>query len=293
MTQQVAGAGGAAGTEGGAAGGTSGAPAIWTDAIQDTELRDFAINKGYNKLTAAEALPVAVGQYRNLEKLIGADKAGRTVELPNWDQNDDAGLASRNTFFDRIGRPKTPEDYKLDLKAGDKSDPELSNAFAGLLHKAGIPARSVADLATGYTEMQTARIAAANIAEQQKYAAEDKALKTEWGAKYDDNMKLAAGAAKAFGVTGEQLDTLQKATGYSTVMKMFTQIAGKMGEASWIDGSNAGGDGNKMTPAEAQVAMKAFTSDVKNREALMDKYHPKHAEAMARKSQLAAWEVGM
>lgn len=297
MTQAVGAAGGAAGgaegAAGGAAGGATGGAAAWIDtSIQDQSLRDFATNKGYNKLAdPSAAFPVVVQQYQALEKLVGAEKAGRTVELPNWEADDDSAKASRLVFNEKLGVPKVPGDYKLQLKIGDKIDENLSNAFAGMLHKAGVPARSVAGLAKDFTDFKTAEIAATKAADDAKYAAEDKGLRTEWGAKYDDNMKLASSAAKTFGIKGEALNTLQKAAGYSDVMKMFIDIAGKLGEANFVDGQQGGSD-SKMTPAEAKVAIKSFLADAEVRKGLNDKYHPKHAEYMARKAQLTAWEVG-
>lgn len=299
MTQAVGDASGApaggAPAGGAPAGGApaGGAPAAtWTDGIADVGVRDFAINKGYNKMDAAAAAPIIAQQYQNLEKLIGAEKAGRTVEIPNWEADDDSAKASRQVFNEKMGVPKAPGDYKLQLLGKDgKVNEATSNAFAGMLHKAGVPARSVAGLAKDFTDFRTAEIAAEKIADQTKYAEQDKALKTEWGSKYDDNMALAKSAAKAFGVTAEQLDAAQNTTDYLTTMKLFTQLASKIGEAQFLDGGKGSNDG-KMTPAEAKVEMKKFLGDAENRKGLMDKHHPKHAELMARKAQLSAWEVG-
>lgn len=294
MTQTAGEAGGApaGGAPAGGAPAGGAPPASWTDAIQDTELKDFAVNKGYHKMKADEALPVVVGQYRNLERLVGAERAGRTVEIPNWDSDDDAAKTSRAVFNEKMGVPKAPGDYKLQLMGKDgKPNEATSNAFAGMLHKAGVPARSVAGLAKDFTDFRTAEIAAEKIADTQKYEAEDKALKTKWGSKYDDNMELASSAAKTLGIKGESLTKLQSTAGYSDVMEMFVGIAGRLGEASFMDGGKSPTDG-KMTPAEAKVAIKSFLADPENRKGLMDKHHPKHAELMARKAQLSAWEVG-
>lgn len=260
----------------------------WYEKSGDTSLAEFAVNKGYNKGSIEEVAPNILRSYHSLEKLVGAEKAGRTVEVPDFEKGDEVSL---KTFYDRIGRPADPSKYDLKVAVDGKADTDFSNAMAGMFHKNGVTAKQATALAAGYQEFAAAREAANTATAQQQYEAEDKGLKTEWGSKYEDNMALASAAAKSFGVKPEALDALQKVAGYGVVMKMFQGIAGKIGEANFISGSQSNPNG-KMTPAEASAALKSFMADKDTRAALMDKYHPKHAEFMARKAQLAAWEVG-
>ena len=291
-TEQNADAGGAGG-QGGGQGGNSGGEAQqhWSAKITDPGIRDFATNKGYTKLALEDAMPQVLQSYGNLEKLMGADRAGRTVELPNWDATDEAAGKARDAFWDRVGRPKEAKDYVPNISKGGVKDPDFANAMAGMMHKAGVPLQMATTLTAGYQEYAASRDAAENIAKQQGYENEKTGLKTEWGAKYDDNMKLASNAAKSLGVKPEVLDTLQKSAGYADVMRMFQGIAVKMGEATFVDGERGSSNGT-MSPAEAKAEMTKFINDKDNRAILMDKHHPKHKELMARKSQLAAWEVG-
>lgn len=263
------------------------AGASWYEKLGDQSINDLVVTKGWNK-DLSEAGPNILKSYAHLEKLIGAEKAGRTVEIPDFDKADEATLKAFNT---RMGVPEDASKYDLKLPAGGASDTEFSNAMAGVMHKAGVPARQASALAQAYQEFETSRNAANTIAEQQRYEGEDKALKTEWGAAYDNKMSLAKSAAQTLGVKAEQLDALQKVAGYGQVMKMFADIAGKVGEDNFVTGERPNTNG-KMTPAEASVAMKTLMNDKDARAALMDKYHPKHAEVKARKAQLASWEVG-
>ncbi len=261
--------------------------ASWYEKIGDPAITELVTTKGWNK-DLAEVGPNIVKSYAHLEKLMGAEKAGRTVEIPDFEKGDEASIKAFNT---RMGVPEDPSKYDLKLPAGGVADTEFSNAMAGVMHKAGVPARQATMLAAAYQEFEASRNAANTIAEQQRYEQEDKGLKTEWGAAYDNKMSLASAAAKSLGVKPEALDALQKVAGYGQVMKMFADIASKVGEDNFVTGERTETNG-KMTPAEASVAMKALMADKDARAALMDKYHPRHAEFKARKSQLAAWEVG-
>jgi hypothetical protein len=259
------------------------ASAAWTDSLSDNDLKEWSVNKGYNKFDAAAAAPVIAQQYRSLEKLVGAEKAGRTVEIPNFEDADAASV-----FYDRLGRPKA-EDYDLALpKEGVNKDFETWTR--GTFHKAGLTASQAKAIGGAWNEfVQTA--AAADASEKQtQYEAEDKGLKTKWGATYDNKMSLASAAAKSLGVTGEQLDAAQGKFGYGTVMEMFANIAAKIGEDQFVGGEGDKG-GSGMTPEEASAAIKAHRADKEWMASWMDKSHPKHKDAVARMAYLAEMQV--
>lgn len=292
MTEAVTTA--AAGAEGGAAGGAAGggaatgATTTWTDSITDTGLRDWAVNKGYNKLAAADAPVEVARQYHHLEKLFGADRAGKTVEIPDFEKADDAAKAA---FFDRVGRPKESKEYDLSLPKEGVIDKEFEGWARENFHKAGITSKQASVLGKAWSDFAVAQNAKQGVADQQRYADEDKALKTEWGAKYDDNIKVASAAAKSFGVDPKAIDALQKVAGYGAAMKMFASIAEKIGEAQFISGEGAG-TGGTMTPAEATAAIKAHQADKDWMASFLDKRHAKHADAIARMAFLSTMQVG-
>lgn len=274
---------------GGAPGGAP--PAVWTDGIQDQGLREWAVNKGYHKSAPHEVAPQILQHYHSLEKLFGADKAGNAVILPNWDAADEAGVAAQNAFFDRIGRPKEGKDYDLAAPQGVTLDPEIEKWSRDTFHKIGLTAKQATALSKEYQALEAAKAHAEQQADVQRFAAEDKALKTEWGAAYADKIAKASAAAKALGIKGEVIDALQSKAGYSDVMKMFSNIAEKLGEDKLITGDSTGGGAGKMTPAEAKAELDRLSRDKEWMAAFMDKSHPNHKAALERKAFLTSQEV--
>jgi hypothetical protein len=93
----------------------------WVEKVADAELREFIRNKGWN-----DPADMAVG-YRHLEKLIGGEK----VPVPKG-ESDTEGW---ERVYKALGRPATPEDYKL-------SDMESAAEY----HKLGLSARQASGL---------------------------------------------------------------------------------------------------------------------------------------------------
>lgn len=262
------------------------APVTWTDTIQDADLREWSVNKGYNKHELSAAAPIIAQQYRSLEKLVGAEKAGRTVELPDWEATDQTQL---DAFYDRIGRPKDTKDY--DLALPEKGvHPEFENWARTNFHKAGLSAKQANLMGKAWSEFAGAQNAKETADAKLAFEKEDGALKTEWGSAYDNKMALASAAAKQFGVPGEAIDALQKAGGYAVAMKTFAAIATKLGEANFITGDKPGGDG-MMTPAEATAEIKTLRANKDWVASFLDKGHPKHKEAVARMTFLSEKQV--
>ena len=263
---------------------------MWTDSIPDQGLRDFAVNKGYHKDSLNDAAPKILQSYQYMEKLLGAEKAGNTVILPNWDATDADGIAAQNTFFERAGRPKEGKDYDLAPPQGGKLDEKLENWSRETFHKAGLTSRQATTLSKAYQALEAEQKAAEQQAAQQRFAGEDKALKTEWGAAYQDKLDKASATAKKLGIAGEALDALQSVSGYGSVMKMFSMIADKVGEDTLVNPEQNNG-GGKMTPAEAKTELNRLSRDKEWMSAFLDKSHPNHKAALERKAFLTSMEV--
>jgi len=284
MTQDLGAAAGASSAGTGDTGGaTNTAPQTWLDKIEDTGLRDFAINKGYNKGSLEEVAPNILRSYQHMEKLIGAEKAGNTVILPDFEKED--AKEAIDSFYNRIGRPKEGAEYDLALpKTG--VDADFEKWARDNFHGAGLTARQATALGKAWTEFSTTKIAAMQVADQQRYAEEDKALKQEWGAAYADKLSQASATAKALGIKPEAIDALQKVAGYSDVMKHFATLAEKLGEHNFVSGE--GDRTGALTPGEAKAELQKLQYDKDWMTAWLDRSNPKHKEAMDRKARLDA-----
>lgn len=209
------------------------APAPW---FADDQ-RDFVATKGWK--APADAVASAI----NLEKLLGADKAGRAIVRPKDDTDADGLKAYRSG----IGVPDSPDGYGTPDSL--KDDPVYKAALTHA-HKHGLPKKEF----LGFVEdfMGAQRAALKEQADQQgaELAAQVATLRKDWGDKYDANVELAKRAMKAF-AAGAKLDedtiaglddAVTKSPG---VQRLFAFIAQGLGEDKFSagDGSQSSGSG--------------------------------------------------
>jgi hypothetical protein len=254
----------------------------WVDTLQDASLKEFAINKGYHKTDLNDAVPNVLRSYQNMEKLLGAEKAGRTIEIPDFDNPDAA--ESRNAFYNRLGRPLEPKGYDLGLPETGV-DPSFEAWARETFHGTGLTGQQANAIGKAWSSFVEARTHEEQMATQQRYAEEDRGLRQEWGAAYNDKLSRASAAAKAFGISGEAIDALQSVAGYGEVMRHFAAIAEAMGEHSFVSGESSG---EVMTPHDAKQELNRLVGDAEWMKAWTDKNHPKHKDAVARHGFLAS-----
>ena len=193
-----------------------------------------------------------IKSYRNLEQLLGADKAGRGVVLPK----DDADVEGFNALYAKLGRPEKPEDYKLEIPDGD--DGKFAAAAAPILHQLGITAKQAEGLVKFVNEYsKTSRETfEASIGDQVKQQSED--LKREWGQAYDQNVEVARRGARALGMQEADIDSLENAIGYKRVFELMHKVGVKLGE------DNFAGDGQasmQYSPGAASERLNQLRSD--------------------------------
>lgn len=262
----------AAGGQGGAEGGA--APTNWIEGIADTDLKGWAQNKGFKE--PADALM----SYRNLEKLMGADKAGRTVVLPSkWDDPKEV-----QPFYEKLGVPKDPTGYSMPKDA----DPEMAKWAPSVFHKAGLTPRQAEALTAEWNQMVGGRAAAMKAQLEAKAAEDLTALKTEWGAAYEDKVSKAKAAAKEFGVNEEIADKLESALGTSGLLKFFATIGEKVGESGYVSGKGPGSFDGALTPDQARAEIKNLQAD----NAFVTRYVSGDVEARQRMEKLHKWAYG-
>jgi hypothetical protein len=271
-----------------AAGGESGSVKLPWLPNATTEEIAFAQSKGWDKSNNAPVDQV-FRSYHNLQKTFGADKAGNTVMIPGETADD----ATRDAFFNRLGRPEKAEAYTAKEIAG--LDADQTKDLLGVAHKNGFTDKQVAALKewndAQATKMQTDLTNKAKV----EFAAQEANLKQTWGAAYDKNMGDAKIAANKLGLTADQVNAMQLGLGYDGVMKLIHQLGTGLGEGTFHtgDGGRAGGENNNvMTPEQAKTELNRLTNDQEFQKAWLDKMHPRHKEMIDRKSQLSRWATG-
>lgn len=244
--------------EGGAAPIETGTPApasasndAWYSGIQNQEVRTWAEAKGFK-----DPMAVAESAY-NLEKMIGFDKAGRTVVLPDEHSSPEQIAAFRT----KMGIPETADGYKLPVPEGQ--DTAFAKEASNWMHEAGVPAGAAEKLATRWNEYQAQQMAAQDQQFRAQSEQEFASLKAEWGKAYDQNIELARRAATQFlpakdaAEREQMLMALERVTGTEKMMKFFANIGHGLGEhKTYTDGG-----GGAMTPAQAQQRIAELKSN--------------------------------
>ena len=225
-----------------AAAATPPAEKPWWDSLPDG-LKTAAAAKQWKDPAAA------VESYVNLEKIMGADKAGRTVMLPK----DDATPEEVGSFFKQLGVPETAEQYELTTPQGIPED--TVNEAKNWMHEAGVPPKLAQRLVDSVAKAEAAKLAAW----EKQSNAEMNDLAVEWGTKFEDNSELARRAFKASGLPEPALTKLEMAIGTKAMLAMFHKFGMNMTEAAAPAPGNGGGQ-FVMNKAQAQAKVDSLRS---------------------------------
>jgi hypothetical protein len=232
------------------------APTAWyapegLDPNTSTQLGELVKAKGWKG--PADALL----SYQNLERVFGADKAGRTILAPKSDDDADGW----NAVYNRLGRPESPDKYGLPVPEGD--DGSFAQAAAPVLHELGLTTRQAKGLAEWWNKASSARIEAEGEAFAKSSEAEYAALKGEWGTAAAQNEELAKRAVLKFskeaGIDEAAFDAMERAIGTAKVMKLFHAIGSQFSESSFV--ASDAPTGGALTPAQAKQKVAGMFAD--------------------------------
>jgi len=165
-----------------------------------------------------------------------ASKAADSVHIPGEDATDE----ERAAFFEKLGRPKTEDEYDLpapQLPEGMKVNEELSKQFRSTAHKLGLSNAQTKELFNLYnTTMVNTFTSVAKEREAAKQTATAN-LKTEWGTDYDTNMAVVKRAYDEFGDESLTKYLDESGEGNNPVLiKAFYNIGKKMLDDNIVNG---------------------------------------------------------
>ncbi len=219
----------------------------WLDSLSPED-RAYAENKGWKADTPPDAV---FNSYKNLEKLFGADKAGRTLTLPK-DASDTAAL---DAIYDKLGRPADPTGYEITLPEGVESD--FADKAKGWFHKAGLTVDQAKAVTQAY---QAAELEQAQALEQRD-ATEKAALEKEWGAEFAQKVETAKRGAAAAGLDEEKMRRLELALGPAEAAKMLEFFGRNYVEAKPLDGGAPAPGFGGLNPAQASAKINDLYAD--------------------------------
>lgn len=199
----------------------------------------------------------ALLSYQNLEKVFGADKAGRTILAPKSDDDAEGWSA----VYNRLGRPESPDKYELPVPEGD--DGSFAQAAAPVLHELGLTAKQARGLAEWWNEASSKRIEMEQESFSSRSEAEYKELQREWGAAAAQNEELAKRAVLKFskeaGIDENTFDAMERAIGTGRLMKLFHAIGSQFAEADFI--TSDAPSSNAMSPQQAKNKIAGMFAD--------------------------------
>ena len=212
--------------------------------------------------------------YVHAQKLIGADK----IPVPNKHATED----DWNAVYEKLGRPKSAEDYKLNVPDNIKSDEIGIKNFSSTAHKLGLLPRQAEGILKYYSDLSAAAMNDANSKAMTGRKGAEENLKQEWGAAYNQKLEAAGKVFKEYVGADYQNLILQDGTKLGdnpAIAKAFAKIAESLGEDKLV--SNTGP--NYMTPNEIQKQLNEITAPGT---AYHNKYHPNHDAAVQEAFQL-------
>lgn len=215
-------------------------------------------------LSKYKSVPELANAYINAQRFIGGEK----LPVPKTDE--DFALV-----YDKLGRPQSPEEYKIELPKEIPSEfvkPETMASFKSLAHKIGLNDKQAGELAKWYFDGALGDAEAIKQAETQAREQGEAALKREWGNGYERKIADAQSAFKEFG--GDELGELMVASGlgnHPAVLKAWANIAAKIMPDRQLAGDKK--TQGALTPEEAKAERLAVMAHP----AYTDKYHPEHA----------------
>lgn len=239
----------------------------WAPHAKDEDL-GWVQSKGYK--TPADLLKAA----RNSEKLIGHDK----VPLPK-DETDTEGYAR---VWEKLGRPATPADYKIELPEG--TDRTFVDRITKSLHANGASQKLAAELIQEYMAYGAEANQRAEAEQKSQWENDQRMLETEWGKAYDQQIEHARRGAREFGFDNATLGKIEGALGKAGLLRMMNKIGLGLTEDKRVGGEGSGG--NALTPERAKYEIGQLRLDSKFMEAYMDRNHPGHDVAIKKMQTL-------
>jgi hypothetical protein len=199
------------------------AAAILGAAAPAPEVPEWAVglpdeDKAWVAKAGHKELPKVIGAYRNLERFMGADKAGRGVVIPA----NDADADGWQQVYAKLGRPEAPEAYELDKIEG--VDSTLVKSMAPLLHNAGLNKQQAKVVAEGYVKEMQAQDEQRWAQLEVKEKAEVAVLQRSLGTQFEPAMESAVQAARAAGLVKEEADAIRTILGPKKFFEMMSTL---------------------------------------------------------------------
>ena len=243
----------------------------WFDGL-DSDLKNHpSITKFKDPASLAKS-------YVNLEKAIGGDKVPVPTEKSSQEEWD--------MFYNRLGRPSVPENYKLpelDLPEGFPEMPEEAlKDFKKEAHAKGLTDRQAGELYKWYMETEKQRFNQMSEERVNQRNNAEKTLRKEWGKAFDGNLDMIKGLIDKYG--GQTVRDAFDRTGVGNdpvMAKFLLEMSKNLSE----DALGGKGRPYTMSPEEAEGEINKIMGTKEH--PYWNKMHPEHKAALDRMKSLA------
>ena len=191
----------------------------WKEAISE----EFREDPNIAKFTEIDALAKS---YINATRMIGQDK----VAVPNNNSTD----GQWNEVYDKLGRPESPDKYKLEANSDVVPlDESAIKQFAENAHQLGLNNKLAQGILEFYKNSMEGSVQQNQVDMETAQANAEQELRKEWGRAYEDNIKKAGAVAKAnmdANILDMQLKDGTRLGDHPAIIKGFANIANLMSE---------------------------------------------------------------
>ncbi len=153
--------------------------ASWIDGLPD----DLKAKPTLQKFKDVEDI---VRSYVSLESMLGKDR----LIVPS----EESAQADWDNFYNKLGRPETPDGYELKLPDNIPVDEGFVNNFKQWAHSVGLSKKQTAELAKKYAEFESQMVAQTQEEINKNIMEAAESLKKDWGTEYEANVERANAA---------------------------------------------------------------------------------------------------
>ena len=211
-----------------------------------------------------------VKSYLHSQKLVGSDK----IPIPNKFATDE----DWNTVYEKLGKPKSPDEYKYNLPKESKLDDDSLKAFSATAHQLGLLPKQAEGIINYYNELANASEVDTNAKAETARAETEKTLRKEYGSAYKHRIHAAKNLASS--TLGNEflnntiLQDGSKLGDNPIIVKAFAELASQISEDTMVKGE-----------APAYMSLKEINKQIAALQqpgsAYFDKRHPNHDDAVS------------
>ena len=223
--------------------------------------------------------------YVHTKKLVGADRSN-FLTLPA----EDAPQEERDAFYQKLGRPDTPDAYTLPtdkVPEGVARSEDMEKWYKETAHKLGLTSQQAAGMYEQYVSFAAQMMEGSTQSLEKLRDDGMQQIKQEWGAATDRNLGQAQSALRKF--ADDDLVSMLETTGlgsHPAMVKTWHKVAQAIGEDRLQDRSQTE---PVMTPAEAQAEIARLQSDSTFVKAWTTRNHPGHDVAVRKMDNLTRY----